>query len=63
MKTEFIVDVPTIGKISVVAQYGTGQSNGVPEFWDLFDESGCCLNEGCPLWKKPTKKDVLNFFK
>lgn len=63
MKTEFTVDVPTIGKIDVVAQMGEGTTNGVPEFWDLFDEQGTCLNEGSPLWSKPSRKDVLDFFR
>ena len=63
MKTEFTVNVPTIGKVDVVAQLGEGNTNGVPEFWDLFDDVGTCLNEGATLWSKPSRKDVLYFFK
>jgi hypothetical protein len=63
MKTETEYDVPGIGKVSVVAQTGEGITNGVPEFWDLFDEQGSCLNEGCPLWQRPSQKTVLDFFK
>jgi hypothetical protein len=59
MKTEFTVDVPTIGKVDVVVQ-GEGEDT----FWDLFEaDTGNCLNEGQPLWTKPTDEDVLDFFR
>jgi len=64
MKTEFTVDVPSIGKVDVVRQdNGEGEDGKTEYFWDLFDSDGSCLNEGACFWTKPTKKEVLDFFK
>lgn len=57
--TEFTVDVPGIGKVDVVRQMEEGTDE---PFWDLFDQAGCCLNEGNIFWTKPTKNNVLTFF-
>jgi hypothetical protein len=60
MKTEFTVDVPTIGKVDVCRQ-----DEGMTDpFWDLFDsETDECLNEGTPFWTKPTVEEVFDFFR
>ena len=63
-KTEFTVDVPGVGKVDVVRQDDGDDDNGKPQyFWDLFDQAGSCLNEGSCFWTKPTKKEVVDFFK
>lgn len=59
MATEFTVEVPGVGKVDVDKQ----DDGGGEFFWDLFGEDGFCLNEGNPFWKKPTKQEVLDFFK
>ena len=64
MKPEFSVKVIGVGKVSVDRQDdGIGEDGKPQYFWDLFGEDGFCLNEGCPFWEKPTKQDVLDFFK
>jgi hypothetical protein len=63
MKTEFTLEIPGVGKVDVVRQEnGIGDDGKKEYFWDFFDRRGSCLNEGSPLWSKPTKKDVLTFF-
>lgn len=63
-KTEFTIEVPGVGKVDVVRQdNGLGDDGKQEYFWDFFDHSGTCLNEGNAFWSKPTKKEVLTFFK
>jgi hypothetical protein len=61
MKTEFTINVPGIGDVDVVRQSYSDEASGRESFWDLFDATGTCLNEGDPFWKKPTRKEVAEF--
>jgi len=54
MKTKFTVKIDGIGEIDVVRQ-----NDGEDTFYDLFDETGCCLNEGSPYWTLPTRREVV----
>jgi hypothetical protein len=56
MKTVTSYNVPRFGLVDVVEQV-----DGDDLFYDLFDPSGTCLNEGCPFWTKPTFREVRKF--
>ncbi len=46
--------------------YGVSDSEtpvGEYDFYDVYDKSGECINEGCPFDEEPTKKDIENFLK
>ncbi len=31
-----------------------------PQFYDVYDELGTCLNEGDPYFRKPTKSELID---
>lgn len=57
MKTIKQYLVPNFGLVDVVEQID--ESDCV--FFDLFDSSGDCLNEGNIFWIEPTEFEVCNY--
>lgn len=31
------------------------------DFFDVFNEKGICINEGCPFYDFPTRKEIKEF--
>lgn len=52
------------GSYSVYACYNNMQDydNRVVEFYDLYDKSGICVNEGEPFYDMPSWKEIFEYY-